>query len=283
MPKSVVRVRICTINRSEKETDPGAYGGDSADAFHVVVPSLPGYGFSDKPTDRGYNPERIADLLARLMERLGYARYGVQGGDWGAIIGRSLAGNYPDRVVGLHSNFVLAGPPPGEDAQVPVEELARQRERAEAFADGRGYQQIQGTKPQTLGYGLNDSPAGLAAWIVEKFHGWSDHDGDLESAFTRDELLTNITLYWVTETITSSTRIYFESRNTPSTRPVDYVGVPTAAAIFPKEITFTPRRWAEARYNIVRWTRMPRGGHFAQMEQPHLLAEDIRAFFRPLR
>ena len=267
-------------------TDPAAYGGDPEDAFHLVIPSLPGYGFSGKPTERGYNPERMADVLAALMERLGYERYGAQGGDWGAIISRALAGNYGDRLIGLHSNFVTAGPPPGSadpNEGVSAEELARRRERAESFADGRGYQAIQGTKPQTLGYGLNDSPAGLAAWIVEKFHGWSDNDGNVESAFTKDEMLTNITLYWVTGTITSSSRIYYESGNTPPTRPVGYIDVPTGAAIFPKEISFTPRRWAEARYNIVRWTLMPRGGHFAALEEPELLVDDIRAFFRELR
>ncbi len=266
-------------------TDPAAYGGDPADAFHVVIPSLPGYGFSDKPTETGYNPERMADVLAGLMERLGYDRYGAQGGDWGAIISRILAGNYSDRLIGLHTNFLTAGPPPGGNSQegVTAEEQALRRERAQAFADERGYQSIQGTKPQTVGYGLNDSPAGLAAWIVEKFHGWSDNDGDVESAFTKDELLTNVTLYWVTETITSASRLYYESGNTPSTRPVGYIDVPTGAAMFPKEISFTPRRWAEARYNIVRWTVMPRGGHFAALEEPELLVDDIRAFFRELR
>ena len=180
---------------------------------------------------------------------------------------------------------MTAGPPPGGDPNegVSAEEQERRRERAAAFADGRGYQAIQGTKPQTLGYGLNDSPAGLAAWIVEKFHGWSDNDGDVESAFTKDEMLTNITLYWVTQTITSSSRLYYESGNTPSTRRVGYIDVPTGAAIFPKEISFTPRRWAEARYNIVRWTLMPKGGHFAALEEPELLVDDIRAFFKGLR
>ena len=266
-------------------TDPAAYGGDAADAFHVVIPSLPGYGFSGKPTETGYNPERMADVLAGLMERLGYGRYGAQGGDWGAIISRVLAGNYGDRLIGLHTNFMTAGPPPGGDPNEGVsdDERERRRERSAAFADGRGYQAIQGTKPQTLGYGLNDSPAGLAAWIVEKFHGWSDNDGNVESAFTKDEMLTNITLYWVTETITSSSRLYYESGNTPSTRRVGFIDVPTGAAIFPKEITFTPRRWAEARYNIVRWTLMPQGGHFAALEEPELLVDDIRAFFRGLR
>jgi len=266
-------------------TDPAAYGGDPVDAFHVVITSLPGYGFSGKPTETGYNPERMADVLAGLMERLGYNRYGAQGGDWGAIISRVLAGNYGDRLIGLHTNFMTAGPPPGGDAQEGVSDDERElrRERAAAFADGRGYQSIQGTKPQTLGYGLNDSPAGLAAWIVEKFHGWSDNDGNVESAFTKDEILTNITLYWVTETITSSSRLYYESGNTPPTRRVGYIDVPTGVAVFPKEISFTPRRWAEARYNVVRWTLMPRGGHFAALEEPELLVDDIRAFFRELR
>ena len=266
-------------------TDPAAYGGDAADAFHVVIPSLPGYGFSGKPTETGYNPERMADVLAGLMERLGYDRYGAQGGDWGAIISRTLAGNYSDRLIGLHSNFMTAGPPRGGDPREGVsdEERERRAERSAAFSDGRGYQSIQGSKPQTLGYGLNDSPAGLAAWIVEKFHAWSDNDGNVESAFTKDEILTNITLYWVTETITSSSRLYYESGNTRPTRAVGYIEVPTGVAVFPKEISFTPRRWAEASYNIVHWTRMPRGGHFAALEEPELLVDDVRTFFRGLR
>ena len=267
-------------------TNPEAYGGNPADAFHVVIPSLPGYGFSDKPEERGYNPERMADVLASLMERLGYERYGAQGGDWGAIIGRVLAGNYADRLIGLHSNFLLGGPPRGvvdPQAGIPIEELELRQERARAFANESAYQSLQGTKPQSLGYGLNDSPAGLAAWIVEKFHGWSDHDGDLETVFTKDQLLTNVTLYWVTQTITSASRIYYESRRTPATRPVGFIEVPTGAAIFPKEISFTPRKWAEAQYNIVHWTVMPRGGHFAALEQPDLLVQDIRDFFAGLR
>jgi len=267
-------------------TDPAAYGGDPADAFHVVIPSLPGFGFSGKPTEPGYNPETMADVLAALMARLGYERYGAQGGDWGAIISRSLAGNYPEHVVGLHSNFMIGGPPAGvtdPNEGVPEAELALRAERTEAFAEGSAYQDIQGTKPQTLGYGLNDSPAGLAAWIVEKFHGWTDNDGNPESAIGRDEILTNVTLYWVTESIASSTRIYYESRHTPASRPVRYVEVPTGVAVFPKEIYFVPRRWAESRYNIVRWTMMPRGGHFAALEEPELLVEDVRAFFRELR
>jgi len=266
-------------------TDPAAFGGDPADAFHVVVPSLPGFGLSGKPTQPGFSPERMAEVEAALMERLGYDRYGAQGGDWGAIIGRSLAGNYPENVIGLHSNFILAGPgaDTGQDGGATPEEMEHRAERAAAFGEGSAYQNIQGTKPQTVGVGLNDSPAGLAAWIVEKFHGWSDNDGKVESAFTKDQILTNITLYWVTETITSSARIYYESSHTMVTRPVRYVEVPTAGAIFPKEIYFTPRAWAEASYNIVRWTMMPSGGHFAALEEPELLVDDIRAFFRELR
>ena len=266
-------------------TDPASHGGDAADAFHLVIPSIPGFGLSGKPVERGYNPERMADVLAGLMERLGYARYGAQGGDWGAIINRALAFNYGDRLIGLHSNFITGGPPADmTDAEdgVPVEELELREARLALRSTGRGYSEIQGTKPQTVGYGLNDSPAGLAAWIVEKFHGWSDHGGDIERSFTKDQLLTNVTLYWVTGTATSSARIYYESRHTPPTRPVGYVEVPTAGAIFPEEISFTPRKWAEANYNIVRWTRMPAGGHFAALEQPELLIDDIRAFFREL-
>ena len=258
--------------------------GDGEISFHIVAPSLPGFGFSGKPSERGYSPERMGGIFAGLMERLGYEHYGVQGGDWGGIIGRSLAGNYGDNVIGFHSNFILGGPVPGVNPNEGVTEEERElrAERGQAFAEGRAYQEIQGTKPQTLGFGLNDSPAGLAAWIVEKFHGWSDNDGHVESAFTKDEILTNVTLYWVTESITSSTRIYYESRHTPVSRPVQYVEVPTAGAIFPKEIIFTPRAWAEARYNIVRWTVMPRGGHFAALEEPELLVNDLRAFFRDI-
>ena len=266
-------------------TNPAAYGGDPADAFDLVIPSLPGFGFSGKTAERGYSPERMSDILATLMARLGYERYGAQGGDWGGIISRSLAGNYPEHVIGLHSNFILGGPAPGVDptAGVSPEEAAMREERTQAFAEGSAYQEIQGTKPQSLGWALNDSPAGLAAWIVEKFQGWTDNDGSPESAIDRDAMLTNITLYWVTQTITSSIRIYYESRHAPTLRPVRYVQVPTAGAIFPKEIYFTPRAWAESRYNIVRWTVMPRGGHFAALEEPDLLVDDVRAFFRELR
>ncbi len=272
-------------------TQPELYGGDPADAFHVVAPSLPGFGFSGKPTERGYNPERMAHTLAALMQRLGYERYGAQGGDWGAIINRIHAYRYADRLIGLHSNFVLANPPADQalaDA-VPEAEMSAREQRQAYMLNEVGYQQIQGTKPQSVGVGLNDSPAGLAAWIVEKFHGWSDIDRrlpagyGLEEKFTKDEMLTNISLYWFTSSITSSARIYFENRNVAMQEPLGFVTVPTAGAIFPSEIYLTPRIWAEASYNIVRWTPMPQGGHFAAMEEPELLLEDVRAFFRTLR
>ena len=264
-------------------TDPVKYGGRAEDAFDVVALSLPGFGFSDRPRAPGYGPERMAKTIATLMARLGYTRYGAQGGDWGGIISRIVALNDASHVVGLHLNFCLAGPPPGRDpnAGVPASELQRMQARNTYMENERGYSQIQATKPETLGYALNDSPAGLAAWIVEKFRAWCDCDGNVESRFSKDELLTNITLYWATQTAASSARIYYENR---VAGPVQgNVTVPTACALFPKEITAPPRRWVEARYNLTRWTEMPRGGHFAAMEQPDLLVDDIRAFFRDLR
>ena len=271
-------------------TDPVAHGGQAEDAFHVVAPSLPGYGFSDRPREPGMGPEQIADIKAQLMARLEYDRYGTQGGDWGAVISRWIAYTDAEHVAGLHLNFVMASPPAGAENPmegVTPEEIQRMQERQASLADATGYTQIQGTKPQTLGYGLNDSPAGLAAWIVEKFHAWCDCQGDLESIFTKDELLTNVMLYWVTETATSAARLYYESRRQAGagllTAPPGRVEVPTAGAMFPYELIIPPRRWAEAHYNITRWTQMPRGGHFAAFEQPELLVEDVRAFYRDLR
>lgn len=269
----------------EPLTRPELHGGSAEDAFHVVAPSLPGFAFSEKPAEPGYNPEKMAHTLAALMQRLGYERYGLQGGDWGAIINRLHAARYPDRVIGLHSNFVLANAPadPAMREQTPAADLARRDARQAFMANETAYQQIQGSKPQTLGVGLNDSPAGLAAWIVEKFHGWSDlPSGHPEDKFSKDELLTNISVYWFTRSITSSARIYYENRAVPLTEPLGFVSVPTAGAMFPKEIYLTPRLWAEQAYNIVRWTEMPRGGHFAALEETELLLADIRAFFRQL-
>jgi pimeloyl-ACP methyl ester carboxylesterase len=265
-------------------TDPAAHGGDANDSFHVIAMSLPGFGFSGKPTERGYGPERMAGILATLMARLGYTRYGLQGGDWGSSISRFAALNDASHVAGLHLNFCPAGPPAGAkdptDGVTPAE-LERNRARAAFFDTERGYFLEQSTKPQTIGYALDDSPAGLAAWIVEKFRSWSDSDGDVEKKFTKDELLTNVTLYWVTQSGTSSARIYYENQRAKP--PQGRVQVPTACAVFPKEISIAPRRWVEAQYNVTRWTEMPRGGHFAAMEEPGLLVDDIRAFFRTLR
>ena len=265
-------------------TDPVKYGGRAEDAFNVVAISLPGFGFSERPKDRGYSPEKMAGIIAKLMARLGYTRYGVQGGDWGGIISRIIALNDATHVAGLHLNFCITPAPPGTTNSlegVPEAEVTLMNETNKRMENERAYQQIQGTKPQSLGVGLTDSPAGLASWIVEKFHAWCDCGDNIESRFSKDDLLTNVMIYWVTETATSSTRIYYENRVAP---PVQgRVTVPTACALFPKEITTPPRKWVEARYNLVRWTPMPRGGHFAALEQPELLVGDVREFFRGLR
>lgn len=267
--------------------DPAAHGGKPEDAFDVVVPSLPGYGFSDRPSNRGKDQSKIADLWARLMQELGYKRFGAQGGDWGSAVSVALGLNHADRLIGIHLNyiagrFLLGGnlnqPPHDETAAAYLEQL-----RAWFDAEG-GYSHEQGTKPQTLSYGLNDSPIGLAAWIIEKFQTWSDCGGNVESIFSRDELLTNVMIYWVTETFHSSARLYYESRQRPLSLSQDnYVKPPVAFAAFPGEIPLPPRQLAERGLNIVRWTEMPRGGHFAAMEQPELLANDLRDFFHNLR
>lgn len=265
-------------------TDPVKYGGRAEDAFDVVAISLPGFGFSERPKDRGYSPEKMAGIIAKLMARLGYTRYGIQGGDWGGIISRIIALNDPTHVAGLHLNFCTTPAPTGVANPlegVPEAEVTLMNDTNKRMENERAYQQIQGTKPQTLGVGLTDSPAGLASWIVEKFHAWCDCGDNIESRFSKDDLLTNIMIYWATETAASSTRIYYENRVAP---PVQgRVTVPTACALFPKEITTPPRKWVEARYNLVRWTPMPRGGHFAALEQPDLLVGDVREFFRTLR
>ena len=271
-------------------TDPAAHGGRAEDAFHVVAPSIPGYGFSGHPPGRGFGPEPAADLSAQLMARLGYETYGLQGGDWGSIISRWHAFKYPEQVMGLHLNVASAPPPAGVDdpeAGVPEAELERMRARTAFFRGPEdGYAHLQGTKPQTIGYALTDSPAGQAAWVVEKFRTWCDCDGHPETIFDRDALLTNVMLYWVSASATSAARMYYESgRWRPGTPPVEpgHIDVPTGLAVFPEELSYAPRAWSEARYNLVRWTEMPRGGHFAAMEQPELFIDDVRAFFAELR
>jgi microsomal epoxide hydrolase len=268
-------------------TDPESHGGDRADAFHVVCPSMPGYGWSGPTREPGWDVRRVAGVVAKLMARLGYARYGAQGGDWGALVTTHLGLLDAAHLCGLHLNMVVAGPPPG--AADPMEGVSP--EEAQGIADlgqfqlhETGYQQIQGTKPQTLGYALTDSPAGLAGWIVEKFRSWSDCDGDVERRFTKDELLTNVMIYWVTRTINSSVRLYCESMRAGRFAVADEkVEVPTGCAIFPKEMIRPPRRWAEAYFDVQRWSVMESGGHFAALEEPRVLVEDVRAFFRELR
>ena len=235
------------------------------------------------------NPAKVGDLWAKLMrDNLGYSRFAAQGGDWGASVTARLGFAYPDEVMGIHvtsASGVVAASHTGE-GMAPLTERERQHmENREQWQQAEGgYSHIQGTKPQTLSYGLNDSPAGLAAWIVEKFRTWSDCNGDVESKYTKDELLTTVTIYWVTGTINSSTRLYYESRRNPlSPGRGEKMKVPSAIAVFPHEISRPPREWAERAYNLKRWTEMPRGGHFAAMEEPGLLVEDIRAFFRDLR
>jgi len=269
-------------------TDPTRHGGDARDAFHVVCPSIPGYGFSEAPRTRGWDARRMAEINAKLMAALGYDRYGAQGGDWGAIISVQNALVDKAHCAGIHLNMVVAFPSGGMGADAMVgldaEEMKGIADLAAFQKDETGYQAIQGTKPQTLGYGLNDSPAGLAAWIVEKFRTWSDCGGDVEQRFTKDELLTNVMIYWASGSITSSTRLYYETMKSgrfgPSTERVEQ---PTAGAIFPKELYRAPRKWAEAAFNIQQWTRMPSGGHFAALEEPVRLVEDVRSFFRKLR
>lgn len=273
-------------------TEPEKFGGKAEDAFHVVVPSLPGFGFSGQPTERGWSSQRMAETFAKLMARLGYARYGAQGGDWGGGMVRWLASGDGGHCIGAHSNFP-GGSQPADDPWrgVTEQEIERSRKRNAELNDHKAYGAIQGTRPQTLGYALNDSPAGLAAWIVDKFWAWSDHGGDLERSFTKDELLTNVMVYWVTQSMPSAVRIYYESSHNqprpPSMSAWQNTGkpAPMGYALFPKEINQPPRAWVERANGgpLLHWTEMPRGGHFAAMEQPQLLAEDVRAFFRKVR
>jgi len=261
-------------------SDPASHGGDPDDAFHVVAPSLPGYGFSGPTTEQGYGVRRVSETFATLMDRLGYDSYVAQGGDWGAMISALLGQNHPDSVEAIHVNMLPASPPDVEDptAMLDEDEIADLQE-TEAFRETEtAYFEMQATKPQTAAYGLNDSPIGLAGWIIEKFHTWSDCERDPEESFERDRLLDNLSVYWLTGTINSSMRIYYETDRSEGMRP-DSVRVPTGHARYPAEISKTPRSWAEDSYNIVHWAEMPEGGHFAAMEVPDLFVEDVRGFF----
>jgi len=267
--------------------DPATHGADPADAFDVVVPSIPGFGFSDTPAEAGWSSARVGDLWADLMTALGYYRFGAQGGDFGAGVATRLGLRHAARLVGLHFNYVPGSYAPflGDGATPPTdEERAFLHAAQEWSASEGGYQHLQATKPQTPAFALTDSPVGLAAWIVEKFHDWGDCRGDIETRFSKDDLLTNIAVYWFTGTIGSSMRLYYESRRAPFQFAAgDRVRVPCGFARFPLEDPFPPRSWVERGYDVQRWSELPSGGHFAAMEEPQMLAADIRAFFRPLR
>jgi len=265
-------------------TDSEAHRGRATDAFHVIAPSLPGYGFSEPTRTQGWDVRRIARAFIELMRRLGYTRYGAQGGDWGAQIATRIGALDPEHCAAIHLNMPVAGRPENP-APVTEEEKAGLAAMARFQREESGYALEQGTKPQTLGVGLNDSPAGLLAWIVEKFHGWSDCGGHPENSYARDRLITNVMLYWVTQTITSSVRLYWESKHSGLwDEAPEFVRAPTGVARYPKEeVLRFPRSWVEQFYNVTHWTVMPSGGHFAAMEQPTLFVEDLRSFFRTVR
>jgi epoxide hydrolase len=262
-------------------TRPEDHGGDPADAFHVVAPSLPGYGFSEPTRTPGWDPWRVAQAFGELMARLGYARYGAQGGDWGSQVATRIGVLDPDHCAAIHLNMAFAEPP-AEPVELSEQDQADLAAMQRFVREETGYAMEHSTKPQTVGVGLNDSPAGLLAWIVEKLRTWSDCDGDPERVFTRDQMITNVMMYWATGTITSSARLYWELQHS-SRRKVDRVEIPTGIARYPKEIIQFPRPWVEQRYNVTYWAEMPRGGHFAAMEQPALFVDDVRAFFRTVR
>lgn len=269
-------------------TDPTRYGGDAADAFHVVCPTLPGYGFSEKPTRTGWTVHRIAGAWTELMRRLGYRRYGAQGSDWGDSITTGIGQRDRGRVAGIHLTPPIAAPDPATFDDLTEAERASLAALEHSREWESGYSAEQSTKPQTVGYALVDSPVGLCAWILEKYRAWTDCDGDLESVVSRDELLDTVMLYWLPATGASAARLYWESFRqvaeafTSST--VDTVDVPTGCSIFPKEMPRPSRRWAARRYTDIRyWRELDRGGHFAALERPEAFVDEVRAFFRLVR
>ena len=265
----------------EPLTDPTAHGGRAEDAFHVVCPSLPGYGFSGKPTRTGWGVGKVAEAWETLMTRLGYDRYGAQGGDWGGAITTTIGRNAGDNhCAGIHLNMPIAFPPAGMTKPTPEEQAALESMEQYQKWDS-GYSKQQSTRPQTLGYGLADSPAGQLAWIVEKFWSWMDCDGHPENVLTKDELIDNVMMYWATASAASSARMYWESFTFFG--EFGRVELPTGIAAFPKEIFRAPRHWCEAMYNVTHFTTMPRGGHFAAFEQPELFVDDVRKFFATVR
>jgi epoxide hydrolase len=272
-------------------TDPGAHGGDPADAFHLVIPTIPGYGFSGPTGQPGWNFPRIANAWAELMRRLGYDHYAAQGGDVGALISLTLAGLHPERVAGVHVNFLITPPPddPSQLAGLSESEQARLGRMSRFVADLSGYMKLQSTRPQTLAYALTDSPVGQLAWVVEKFREWTDSAKVPEDAVDRDQLLTNVMLYWLTATAGSSAQLYVETAELLPTAavppsPPPPLTVPLGVAVFPHDIFVPIRRFADPAFpTIVHWTEFERGGHFAAMEQPDLFVDDLRAFARTLK
>jgi pimeloyl-ACP methyl ester carboxylesterase len=255
---------------------------DPHDAFDVVVPSLPGYGFSGKPAVAGWGVERIATAWAQLMDRLGYDRFAAQGGDWGAAITSALGTGAPENLVGIHITMPLAAPPPEDEAQALTDtERKALADRKKFLKVGAGYSHEQSTRPQTIGYSLVDSPSGLAMWIVEKFWDWTDCAGHPENVISRDRLLDNVMLYWLPGTGASSARLYWESF---TRRRMDEVPVPTGVTLFPQELVRLPRHWVERRYTDLRhWSEPTVGGHFGSLEQPDVFVDEVRSFFRKLR
>lgn len=263
-------------------TDPRAHGASGADAFHLILPSLPGYGFSDKPSESGWGVKRIAAGWANLMQQIGYRRYVAQGGDWGAAVATALGALAPPELAAIHVNMPLAFPDASDTAGWTEEEQAAAAAFSRFTEEESGYSAQQRTRPQTLGYGLTDSPAGQAAWILEKFRAWSDCGGDALALFSPDELLDNIMLYWLPAAATSSARLYWESM--PGAFVPEPVEVPTGISIFPKELLTPSRRWANRTYqNIVHWNRLGEGGHFPAFEQPAAFVDELRTCFRPFR
>ncbi|CAM4037153.1 Pimeloyl-ACP methyl ester carboxylesterase [Pedobacter westerhofensis] len=266
-------------------TDPASFGGDPNDSFDVVIPSLPGFGFSSAPKSSGYNNSRIADLWVKLMtEKLNYTKFAAAGGDIGSGVTRYMALNYPELLIGIHLTDVgiireiLTS---ANESNLTPEELEYKKTAQQWIAGEGGYMNIQSTKPQTVAYGLSDSPIGLAAWIIEKFRSWSGNTGDFKDKFSVDDLLTNIMIYWVTNTIASSAQIYYE--NTHGLPPMNKITVPTAIALFPDDILLPVKSWVERNLNVSHWKVLPRGGHFTAMEEPKLFAEDFQLFFKSIR
>jgi pimeloyl-ACP methyl ester carboxylesterase len=265
----------------EPLANPTAHGGEARDAFHVVCPSLPGYGFSDKPKRSGWNVQRIARAWAQLMPRLGYGRYAAQGGDWGAMVTTCLGIQDPEHCLGIHLNMPIAPPDPATMSDLTEKEKAAIAGMQHYNDWDSGYSKQQSTRPQTVGYALTDSPVGQAAWILEKFWSWTDCDGHPENVLTRDELLDNVMLYWLPANAASSARLYWESFRSP---PMDPITIPVGCSIYPKEIFRTSRRWAEKRFaRLIHFNELARGGHFAAFEQPETFVREVRECFRKLR